>query len=281
MSEPNPNLQGPLLPTGMDLFRLDGRTALITGAYGHLGKSMAYGLAEGGAQVIINGRSSEKLVLLASEMSGKGYKVTIAPGDVADEKDLERIIEYVASDFNCLDIIINNAYAGRTGTVETSSIEDFNQAYQITVTAAFRLVQLAKPLLKIAASRHPGGASVINIASMYGMVSPDPVIYGDSGANNPPHYGAAKAGLIQLTRYLACHLASSKIRVNCISPGPFPPPEISQSQPAFYAELCRKNPMHRIGFADELKGAVLFLVSDASSYVTGINLPIDGGWTAW
>lgn len=281
MSESNQNHQGPLLPTGINLFRLDGRVALVTGAYGHLGKSMAYGLAEAGAQVIVNGRSPEKLALLASEMMGKGYKVTVASGDVTEEQDLKRVIELVTADYNCLDIIINNAYAGRTGTVATSSIGDFSQAYQITVTAAFRIVQLAQPLLEIAASRLPGGASVINIASMYGMVSPDPAIYGDSGSNSPPYYGAAKAGLIQLTRYLACHLASSKIRVNCISPGPFPPPEISQNQPAFYAELCRKNPMHRIGFSDELKGAVLFLASDAASYVTGVNLPVDGGWTAW
>lgn len=281
MSDPNQNHQGPLLPTGINLFRIDGRVALVTGAYGHLGKSMAYGLAEAGAQVIVNGRSPEKLKLLASEMAEKGYKVITVPGDITVETDRERIISGVAADFDGLDIIINNAYNGRTGTVETSSIGDFDQAYHITVTSAFRIVQLAKPLLEVAASRNPGGASVVNIASMYGMVSPDPSIYGDSGSNNPPHYGAAKAGLIQLTRYLACHLATSKIRVNSISPGTFPPPEISQSQSAFYTELCRKNPMHRIGFADELKGAVLFLASDASSYVTGINLPIDGGWTAW
>lgn len=281
MSGTSQNQQDKILPAGIDLFRLDGRVALVTGAYGHLGKSMAYGLAEAGAQVVINGRSSEKLEYLASEMAEKGYKVTVASGDITDEKDLERIIACVASNFNGLDIIVNNAYAGRTGTVETSTTGDFHQAYQIAVTTAFRIVQLAKPQLEIAALRNFGGASVINIASMYGMVSPDPLIYGDSGANNPPFYGTAKAGLIQLTRYLACHLADSRIRVNCISPGPFPPSEISQNQPAFYNELCRKNPMHRIGFADELKGAVLFLASDAASFVTGINLPVDGGWTAW
>lgn len=281
MNEPNQKYQGPLLPTGVNLFRLEGRVALVTGAYGYLGKSMAYGLAEAGAQVIVNGRSSEKLELLASEMVGKGFKIMVAPGDVTEEQDLERIIKLVTDNFSCLDIIINNAYTGRNGTVETSSTGDFNQTYQITVTTAFRIVQLAKPLLEIAASRNFGGASVINIASMYGMVSPDPAIYGDSGANNPPFYGAAKAGLIQLTRYLACHLAPLGIRVNSISPGPFPPQEIAERNTEFYQRLCVKNPMHRIGHPHELRGPVLFLASDASSFVTGVNLPVDGGWTAW
>jgi NAD(P)-dependent dehydrogenase (short-subunit alcohol dehydrogenase family) len=112
-------------------------------------------------------------------------------------------------------------------------------------------------------------------------VSPDPAIYGDSGKNNPPFYGAAKAGLIQLTRYLAVHLAKRGVRVNSVSPGPFPPPSIATVSPEFHAELCRKTPMGRIGAAEELAGPVLFLLSDASTYVTGIDLPVDGGWTAW
>jgi NAD(P)-dependent dehydrogenase (short-subunit alcohol dehydrogenase family) len=116
---------------------------------------------------------------------------------------------------------------------------------------------------------------------MYGMVSPDPRIYGNSGQNNPPFYGAAKGALLQLTRYAACHLASHKIRVNAISPGPFPAGNLQESNPAFYKELCNKNPMNRIGHPDELAGAILFLASDAASFVTGINLPVDGGWTAW
>ena len=116
---------------------------------------------------------------------------------------------------------------------------------------------------------------------MYGTVSPDPAIYGHSGANNPPSYGAAKAGMIQLTRYAACHLAADKVRVNCISPGPFPVEEYLERDPAFREQLSRKNPMHRIGDPSELTGPLLFLASDASSYVTGINLPVDGGWTAW
>jgi NAD(P)-dependent dehydrogenase (short-subunit alcohol dehydrogenase family) len=126
-----------------------------------------------------------------------------------------------------------------------------------------------------------GGASVVNIASMYGSVSPDPSIYGTSGANNPPSYGAAKAGLIQFTKYAACHLAAEGIRVNCISPGPFPAKRYLDQDPEFKGRLQKKVPMGRTGDPQELQGPLLFLASDASSYVTGINLPVDGGWTAW
>ena len=122
---------------------------------------------------------------------------------------------------------------------------------------------------------------MVNIASMYGSVSPDPAIYGDSGANNPPSYGAAKAGLIQFTRYAACHFAAERIRVNCISPGPFPAQRYFDQDPEFRRRLENKIPMRRTGDPQEIRGPLLFLASDASSYVTGINLPVDGGWTAW
>lgn len=262
-------------------FRLDGRVFLLTGASGHLGRSIATGLGETGAHVVIAGRSEERLLALQHDLQRRGFTVTSLAFDIADDQACADAIRQIADRVGALDGIINNAYTGSAGTVENASIAEFNRSCYQNITAPFRLVQEALPMLKEAGRRNTGGASVINIASMYGMVSPDPRIYGDSGANNPPYYGAAKAGLIQLTRYLACHLAEWNIRVNSISPGPFPEPQIKNTSPAFHEALCNKNPMHRIGSADELIGPVLFLASDASSYVTGINLPVDGGWTAW
>ena len=262
------------------LFRLDGRVALVTGAAGYLGRSISSVLAEAGAHVILNGRS-QKATELTLELKGRGLKASTTVFDVTEETEVEAAIKRVKAGYGRLDILVNNAYSGRTGTVETASSADFSAAYDIAVTAAFRLVQLSQPLLETAARDNPGGAAVINIASMYGMVSPDPAIYGESGMDNPPFYGAAKGGLIQLTRYLACHLAGSKIRVNSISPGPFPPLDIAEKKPDFYGGLCRKNPMGRTGDPDELRGPVLLLASDAGSYITGVNLPVDGGWTAW
>jgi NAD(P)-dependent dehydrogenase (short-subunit alcohol dehydrogenase family) len=126
-----------------------------------------------------------------------------------------------------------------------------------------------------------GDASVVNIASMYGHVSPDPAIYGDSGQNSPPYYSAAKAALIHYTRYAAVHLAPDRVRVNAISPGPFPPMRFRDEKPDFYAQLVKKVPMGRIGMAEDMVGPLVFLASPHAQYVTGTNLCVDGGWTAW
>lgn len=268
---------------GSDLFRLDKRVALITGATGHLGRFMSEALCEAGCHVILGGRSNSKLAVFAEELRSKQYFVSTALFDVTDYNKFELILNEIDNTHARLDIIVNNAheYSGLTGNVKTMNFKKFNHSYDICVTATFHMVQLAKCLLKKTAARSVGGASIINIASMYGMVSSDPNIYGDTELDDPAYYGSAKAGLIQLTRYLACRLAAYKIRVNAISPGPFPPDSVKEKHPSLIVELCKKNPMQRTGAAWELKGPLLFLASDASSYVTGINLPVDGGWTSW
>jgi NAD(P)-dependent dehydrogenase (short-subunit alcohol dehydrogenase family) len=265
----------------MAQFQLQGRVALLTGATGHLGKSMAKALAEAGAHVVLNARNREALETLAAELDRGGRSSSIACFDVTDEAAGRNHIAEIAARHGRLDVLVNNASAGRAGTIETATSQDFDLAYRINVLAAFQLLQLSLPLLKKSAKLNAGGASVINISSMYGTVSPDPSIYGNSGANNPPYYGPAKAALIQLTRYTACHLAPDRIRVNSISPGAFPAAHYLERDPEFGARLASKVPLRRIGEPNELQGPLLFLASDASSYVTGINLAVDGGWTAW
>ena len=122
---------------------------------------------------------------------------------------------------------------------------------------------------------------MINVASMYGLVSPDLRVYENAASTNPPFYGAAKAALLQLSRYLACELAKDNIRVNALCPGPFPCPSVKEANPEFIKKLENRVPLGRIGIAEELKGPVVFLASDDSSYVTGSTLNVDGGWTAW
>jgi len=262
-------------------FRLDGRVAFLSGATGHLGRPMAEALAGAGAHVILNARSQSALESLASRLVAGGNEVSIACFDVTNEAAAREQIARIAERHGRLDVLVNNANSGRTGTIESATAEDFHQLYHVNVAAAFQLVQSALPLLKESARRKPGGASVVNIASMYGSVSSDPSIYGTSGANSPPYYGAAKAGLIQLTRYLACHLAPDRVRVNCISPGPFPAAQYLERDPAFLNRLLEKIPLQRTGDPREVQGPLLFLASDASSFVTGVNLAVDGGWTAW
>jgi NAD(P)-dependent dehydrogenase (short-subunit alcohol dehydrogenase family) len=263
------------------LFRLDGRVAFLSGAGGWLGRSMAKALASAGAHVILNGRRQEPLETLASEIASSGASSSVACFDITDEPAVRKHVDFIAREHGHLHILVNNASSGRPGTLANVKATDFDEVYRVNVTAAFNLLERSLPLLKKAAQSCESGGSVINIASMYGAVSPDPSLYGNSGMDNPPSYGAAKAGLIQLTRYTACHLAPQRIRVNCISPGPFPSPQVLERDPDFHRRLKVKSPMLRTGSPNELDGPLLFLASDASSYVTGVNLAVDGGWTAW
>jgi len=264
----------------LDLFHLDGRIAFITGAAGHLGRSMAKGLAEAGAHVVLAGRKEENLRALANELLAEGRKADVVVIDVENEESVQRAFARVAEDHGRLHVLVNKAYEGAGGTMETSSVESFARAYEVAVIGAFRCIVAAKPLLK-AAVLETGHASIINIASMYGIVSPDLRIYDSQEESNPPFYGAAKAGLIQLTRYAACEYAKEGIRVNAISPGPFPKPLIRVQNPGFHERLCAKTPLGRTGEPEELKGVVVFLASDAATFVTGANLVVDGGWTVW
>lgn len=263
------------------LFRLEGAVILLTGATGHLGIALAHGLCAAGAHVLVNARRAEPVESLVKALQDAGHAASALVFDISHEQACRAAIVQIEKTHGTLHGIVNNAFNGRAATVESAEAKDFDASLRLNVTAPFFLVQQALPMLKHAALSRVGGASIVNIASMYGVVSPDPRIYGESGANNPPFYGAAKAGMLQLTRYLSCHLGPDNIRVNSISPGAFPRPAIAQDKADFHAQLCSKAPLGRIGNAQELVGPVLFLLSSASSYVTGANLPVDGGWTAW
>jgi NAD(P)-dependent dehydrogenase (short-subunit alcohol dehydrogenase family) len=262
-------------------FRIDGRVILLTGATGHLGRPIARAIAQAGGTSVVAGRSQDSLAVLVHEIerdAGNAYSIDL---DVSDPRQCRRVVAKLEDLVGKLDGIVNCAYSGRSSTIETTGDDDFELAWRQNLGGPFALVQAALPLLRRSARGLSGGASIVNIASMYGHVSPDPRIYGTSGKNSPPHYGAAKAGLLQLTRYLAIHLGPDGIRVNSISPGPFPLPSIAQTHPEFHAQLCNRTPLGRIGSAGELTGPVLFLLSEAASFVTGADLAVDGGWTAW
>jgi NAD(P)-dependent dehydrogenase (short-subunit alcohol dehydrogenase family) len=272
--------QPSLSPAGKALFRLDGKVCLVTGGAGHLGAAMSTALAEAGAHVCILGRTQATLAKLVQQLAGRGLSAEATSSDVTMAEDIKSLIADLKKRHGKLDVLVNNAYEGRPGIMRDSKASDYVNAVEITVGAAAELVNAAHGLLRNAVQVN-GDASVINISSMYGMVSPDPRLYGQSGMNNPPHYGAAKAALLQYTRYAAVHLAPEGIRVNAISPGAFPPETVQQRDPAFAAALTQKVPLGRLGRPEDLAGAVVFLASSASRFVTGANLPVDGGWTAW
>ena len=170
---------------------------------------------------------------------------------------------------------MNNAYANAAEPAEAFRIDAYRESAAVVLGAASYLVEAAADLLEAS------DGAVVNIASMYGHVSPDPGIYDESVEVNPPHYGAAKAGLLQLTRHLAVRFAERGIRVNSVSPGPFPSAAVQEANPEFISRLGHKVPMQRIGQPSELVGPIVFLLSDAATYITGCDLRVDGGWTAW
>jgi NAD(P)-dependent dehydrogenase (short-subunit alcohol dehydrogenase family) len=267
----------------MKLFDLTGRVILLTGAAGHIGSAISNAILSSGAHLIATGRQESSLVRLKNSLTPdfreRCHIVACDATNIDTPGYLKSLIEPL---FGRLDGIVNNAYAGKlTGTVDCIEPEDFYAAYTNNVTAPFLLIKCFLPLLEITAKKNDSTTSIVNVASMYGTVSPDPSIYGDTGKNNPIHYGASKAGMIQMSRYLACHFGRIGIRFNSISPGPFPKIEFESENKEFYSSLERKVPMGRVGKVQEVAGPVVFLLSEAASYVNGVNLPIDGGWTAW
>ena len=259
------------------LLSLKGKTAIVTGGAGYLGTAISETLAELGANLILASRDKAKCERKCAELEEQFGGAIRAVGlelDLLKKGSAPEFISKVHESFDSIDILVNNAWSGNKNSWESISDEDWEYDINMSLNSVFRLTKAAFPDLK--ASR----GVILNIASMYGHIGPDYRIYDGKEFANPPSYGAAKAGVLQFTRYLASFLSPHGIRVNALSPGAFPHPP-TQKHEVFMQKLGSKNPMNRIGQPDELKGAVALLCSDAGSYITGQNLCVDGGWAIW
>lgn len=273
------------------LFSLEGKTAVLTGASGFLGRTFALALLANGARVVALGRSDRLKTEAESWANQFGAdKISVKQIDMYDVAALNDLCDAIAAEEPSVDILINNAHELGSatgfnipeGSLENSTFDQWQRNLQGGVYWAVQTTQRLGVRMKQA-----GRGSIINIATMYASVAPRPQLYEGTTSLNPPGYSASKAALAAFTRYTASFWGPVGVRANCISPGPFSNTEdvgtgqnaVGEDSP-FVQKLKGYTVLNRIGRPRELVGALLFLASDASTYVTGQNLNVDGGWTA-
>ena len=272
------------------LFHLEGKTAVLTGASGFLGRTFAQALLANGARVVALGRS-DRLRSEAAKWANEfgADKVAVEQIDMYDVAALNALCDKIAGEEKSIDILINNAHelGAATGfNVPEGSLENatFDQWQRNLQGGVYWAVQTTQRLGAKMKQQQRG--SIINIATMYATVAPRPQLYDGTTSLNPPGYSASKAALLAFTRYTASFWGREGVRANCISPGPFSNTEDAEGENSvaedspFVQRLKSYTLLNRIGRPIELCGALLFLASDASSYVTGQNFNVDGGWTA-
>jgi NAD(P)-dependent dehydrogenase (short-subunit alcohol dehydrogenase family) len=267
------------MSTIKELMNLKGRRALITGASGGLGRVMADTIAELGADLVLVDRPGIDFQDISDTLHQRwGSKIQCYHCDLEKQKQRNEMMGWLKTGGEGLNILINNAafvgtseLSGWAVPFEEQTIDTWRRAFEVNLTAVFDLCQGLTPMLRAAE-----GASIINIASIYGQHGPDWSLYEGTSMSNPAAYGASKGGLIQLTRWLTTTIAP-KVRVNSISPGGV----FRNQADDFVSRYEAKTPLGRMATEDDFRGVVAYLASDLSKYMTGQNLTVDGGWGTW
>lgn len=267
----------------LELFSLENKVAVVTGALGLIGKNHCIALAEAGANVIVCDLDEKKCIDFASTLSIKSIGVGV---DITDKSSVEKLKEKVLNVFGKIDVLVNNAAindmfenpqaASELSMFENYPLEMWQKSIDVNITGTFLCSQVIGSEMAKA-----GKGSIINVASTYGMVGPDQSIYkmpdGSQSFYKSAAYPATKGAIINFTRFLAAYWGKKGVRVNTLSPG-----GVENNQDEYFVKnYSAKTPLNRMAFPTDYKGAIIFLSSDASAYMTGANLVVDGGWTAW
>ncbi len=264
---PDKGFKVPSDPT--DRFRLDGRAAIVTGASSGLGERFAQVLAAAGASLVLAARRRDRIEAVARRIRADGGDAIAIACDVTVDREVRGLIATTLDHFGTVDVLANNAGVAPEEDAECETPESFRRVVDLNLTAAYCCAREAAAVMLNA-----GRGSIINTASISGLVAGD--------GPDTPSYVASKGGLVALTRELAVRWADRGVRVNALAPGYFPTEMTAETLDREDGRrfIVERTPLRRPGRIDELDGALLFLASDASSYVTGATIPVDGGWTA-
>ena len=255
-----------------DLLSLKGKCAVVIGGAGRIGAPMAEALAEAGARVYIASRSAKADHPVVAGMVKAGLDVRGIAFDQSKEASVSHAIEKIAAEHSTPAVLVNCGVERPMTRLLDDDVESWDRSMAVNARGLF---VTCRAFARAMAAK--GGGSIINVASIYGLVAPDPAMYEGSDEGTEPDYPYTKGGMIMFSKYLATYFAGRGVRVNCIAPGGL---FANQAEP-FLSRYIAKVPMKRMAAPDDLKGVTVLLASAASAYITGVVIPVDGGWTTW